>query len=210
MLKKTNKFEWFLILGFAGGALLSIYFPFLLKYSWFSLLTLCAYFIYHLLNQSTLQSLFLFLLISFFGYLSEVLGVNTGLFFGKYSYLNNLGVKAFGVPLIIGINWGLLIFAGYIICTSITQKILSVLINGFLCVLTDLLMEPTAPKLGFWKFEGGKPGSYNYLCWFLLSVLYSYILFVFFKNKKNKILNKAAIWVYICIVIFYIIVLLIL
>ena len=38
-------------------------------------------------------------------YLTEVIGVKTGLIFGEYSYGNVLGIKLFDVPIIIGLNW---------------------------------------------------------------------------------------------------------
>ena len=41
--------------------------------------------------------------------LTEAIGVNTGLLFGTYEYGANLGFKIFGVPLIIGVNWTVLI-----------------------------------------------------------------------------------------------------
>ena len=36
--------------------------------------------------------------------ISEILGVNYGLIFGDYIYLDNLGYKVFGVPVIIGLT----------------------------------------------------------------------------------------------------------
>ena len=39
----------------------------------------------------------------------EAIGVNTGKIFGQYIYDNGLGVKCFGTPLIIGLNWALLV-----------------------------------------------------------------------------------------------------
>jgi len=58
-----------------------------------------------------------FLLITCFlvGMLSEIIGVKYGFLFGEYSYGNALGIKFMGVPLIIGINWCILVFiTGYI------------------------------------------------------------------------------------------------
>ena len=42
--------------------------------------------------------------------ISEILGVNYGLIFGDYIYLDNLGYKVFGVPVIIGVNWIILTY----------------------------------------------------------------------------------------------------
>jgi putative membrane protein len=200
--KKINKFEWFLLAGFSGGAVLVFFVPFLLQYSWASLLILSVYFIFHLYKNNPIN-LLLFFVISLSGFIAEVVGVNTGLLFGKYEYKENLGIKVFGVPLIIGINWGILVFAGYVITSFITQKNWAYLWNGFLCTATDLLMEPAAPRLGFWEFEGLRPGLYNYLCWFLMAVFLSFLLYKYSRFKNSPALNKSALWVYICVGVFY-------
>ena len=44
------------------------------------------------------------------GMLAEILGVRYGFIFGEYSYGNALGTKVMGVPLMIGVNWCILIF----------------------------------------------------------------------------------------------------
>ena len=50
-----------------------------------------------------------FVVIAIASYLVEVYGVKTGNLFGTYSYGDNLGWKLFDVPLIIGVNWAVLI-----------------------------------------------------------------------------------------------------
>ena len=65
---------------------------------------------------------------------------------------------------------------------------LSIMVDGAtLAVLFDWLMEPAAVKLGYWKWLGnGEIPLYNYMCWFVISML---LLFVFHKlqfNKQNK------------------------
>jgi putative membrane protein len=42
------------------------------------------------------------------GMTAEWIGIHTGYLFGEYYYGENLGTKMDGVPLIIGINWGIL------------------------------------------------------------------------------------------------------
>ena len=46
------------------------------------------------------------------GLVTEIIGVNTGLLFGTYSYSSILGPKLFNVPLIIGLNWVMLSLIG--------------------------------------------------------------------------------------------------
>ena len=58
------------------------------------------------------KSFYFFLIICYFiSMLTEAIGVNTGLLFGTYEYGANLGFKIFGVPLIIGVNWTVLIIS---------------------------------------------------------------------------------------------------
>ena len=69
-----------------------------------------------IINIEWNKKLFLLIVTCFsVGMLSEIIGVNYGFLFGEYSYGKALGIKFKGVPLIIGINWCLLVFiTGYI------------------------------------------------------------------------------------------------
>lgn len=146
----------------------------------------------------------LFLLIAVtIGIAVEVIGVNTKLLFGDYSYGDVLGYKIKNVPLIIGVNWFVIIYCcGVSIHTLLVKaidkvaidtatkpmalKALSVIVDGAtLAVFFDWLMEPVAVQLGYWKWAGDIP-FYNYLCWFLVSMILL-TAFHFFKfNKQNK------------------------
>ena len=86
--------------------------------------------------------------------------------FGKYSYGDGLGFKLLNVPLIISINWAMLIFAGIRIVSGIfANKIVSLVVAAILVTIIDLIIEQVAPRLDFWKFEGGLPGLHNYQGW---------------------------------------------
>ena len=141
------------------------------------------------------------------GFSVEVVGVNTGKIFGEYSYGNSLGFKWQGVPLIIGVNWFIIIYcSGICLHTFLTKiiirvatdrkeppmvlKAMSVIMDGAtLAVFFDWLMEPVAIKLGYWKWVGGDIPVYNYICWFIVSFI---LLAVFHFSKFNKD-NKFAI-----------------
>ncbi|MFW5803961.1 MAG: carotenoid biosynthesis protein [bacterium] len=58
------------------------------------------------------------ILIAIVGFLVEVLGVQTGIIFGSYQYGETLGPKLFQVPLIIGINWLMLVYCIFIISST--------------------------------------------------------------------------------------------
>ena len=96
----------------------------------------------------------LFLIFSL-GLTVEILGVNYSFFFGEYQYGDNLGIKFFDVPLVIGFNWVLLIiitgnFASMIFSKSIMGK---VVFGSIMMILLDLLIEISAPKLDYWEFS---------------------------------------------------------
>jgi putative membrane protein len=139
------------------------------------------------------------------GILFEIIGTSTGWLFGNYSYGNKMGPGIKEVPLIIGINWFIIIYCCGVcvnmMLTKLTVKLseqagrpsktlqaLSILVDGAtLAVLFDWLMEPVAIKLGYWQWLGnGEIPLYNYICWFVISMM---LLFVFHRlqfGKQNK------------------------
>lgn len=149
---------------------------------------------------------FLFLMACFcVGMAVEMTGINTGMLFGDYTYGNVLGYSVLKVPLLIGINWVIIIYcSGISIHTLLmkainrisadtgknpmTLKAVSVIIDGAtLAVFFDWLMEPVAVKLGYWVWNGdGTIPFYNYLCWFLVSILLLSIFHFLKFNKHNK------------------------
>ena len=133
----------------------------------------------------------------------EIIGVNTKLLFGDYTYGNVLGFKIKNVPLIIGVNWFIIIYCcGISINTLLMKainkiaaetataptalKALSVIVDGAtLAVFFDWLMEPVAVQLGYWKWNGQIP-FYNYLCWFIFSMILLAVFHILQFNKQNK------------------------
>jgi len=111
----------------------------------------------------------LFLFIS--GMFVEWLGVNYSLLFGEYSYGENLGIKLGGVPLMIGINWAVLVYITAAIAKKISKStIVRILFGSILMVGLDYLMEFTAPVLDFWEFTGGNAPLSNYIAWFGIAI----------------------------------------
>lgn len=153
------------------------------------------------------------------GFLSEVIGVNTGMLFGDYNYGTVLGIKFKNVPLIISINWFIVIYCCGTTITALLQKIISstpvtensmkpsvtlkaisVIIDGAtLAAIFDWLIEPVAIKLGYWQWAGIDIPFYNYVCWFAISLLLM-ALFRFLSFDKN---NKFAINLLLIQVMFF-------
>ena len=142
--------------------------------SWFvkaTPLNLALSFLLILINtEISKKTVFLFILCFTVGMIAEIIGVNKGLIFGEYSYGNALGIKVFGVPILIGINWCILVFiTGYIADTFSHNFWQKILLGIFLMISLDLVMEPVAPVLDFWTFKSGLASFQNYLGWSLVS-----------------------------------------
>ena len=56
------------------------------------------------------KEVLVFLSILLISYLTEAVGVNYDFIFGDYEYGNGLGIKILGTPLLIGVNWVLLVY----------------------------------------------------------------------------------------------------
>jgi putative membrane protein len=179
-MKKTYKsyFLYFLILVYISGSIGFVLNPsFFSPFTPFTLLLTCFVFLIHS-PLADKKFIFAFFSIAFLGFIIEVVGVKTGLIFGKYSYGNGLGYKFLNVPLVISINWAMLIFAGIIIVSRIfANKITVLLVAALLVTLIDLIIEQVAPKLDFWQFEGGLPGLQNYLSWIGVAFFTSYFFY---------------------------------
>lgn len=132
----------------------------------------------------------------------EITGEATGLIFGSYYYGNVLGFKVFGVPLIIGFNWLLIILSSYAIASSISgNKIFLLLLTPAFAVIMDLLMEPVAVKLGFWIWENNIIPFQNFAAWFIISIAVTSSL-IYLNLKFNKFI---CISYYFSLLIFFLI-----
>lgn len=128
------------------------------------------------------------------GMITEMIGVNTGILFGKYAYGTVMGPKLLQVPYLIGINWFVIMYTSamtimkfhewvedrYAIAGSMLTpqiKSLSLILDGaLLATFFDFIMEPVAVKLGYWLWLGdGSIPFFNYLCWFIISIGLLYV-----------------------------------
>lgn len=128
------------------------------------------------------------ILIYLMGFTVELIGVKTGLLFGEYNYGNTLGLKLFNIPLIIGVNWLMLVFSVGCILDSVNRSFLAKsIIGAFMLVLLDYLIEPIAIKFDFWTWQNGIIPFKNYVAWFLFSFLFLMIFYKFQFDKNNSI-----------------------
>ena len=111
------------------------------------------------------------------GFFVEVIGVYSGLLFGEYHYGKTLGFQFFGVPLIIGVNWVLLVMSSFAVSSYfVSNSIFKVVLSSIIMVLLDLLIEPVAIRLDFWHWESDVIPLQNYIMWFLVAAIMNLIL----------------------------------
>lgn len=136
------------------------------------------------------------------GYFVEVAGVATGLIFGSYAYGPTLGWQLLGVPLIIGLNWLMLIYSTGSICAGLSlPPVLKAGLASGLMVLLDIFIEPVAMAYSFWQWENNVVPWQNYAAWFIISFSLHLLFFLLPFRKKNP----AAKYLYLLQLVFFII-----
>jgi putative membrane protein len=154
-------------------------------------------------RKEQMNRFLLFLGICFItGMAVEWIGIHTGLLFGDYQYGSNLGVKLAGVPLIIGVNWGVLSVSACTISELFRLKVIpSAILSAALMTGLDFLIEPVAIVSDYWTWNSSEIPFFNYLCWFLIAIPLHYVYFRWKLVEKNKV----AIALFIILALFFII-----
>lgn len=112
------------------------------------------------------------------GMVAEVVGTNTGLLFGHYTYGATLGPQYMGAPWLIGLNWVIVTYlAGILAAYLPASRVVRVLVGAALMVGFDLCMEPVAGRYDFWHWTGELVPLRNFRDWLILALLMQ-VLFV--------------------------------
>lgn len=178
----------FLILVYVSGAIGFVLNPdFFLPFTPFTLLyTSFVFLIYQPIHN--LKYVISFIAVAIIGFVSEVIGVKTGMIFGNYTYGSTLGFKFLEVPLTISLNWALLASACILISSYISSNRMVIsIITALMATAIDFLIEQVAPGLDFWKFAGGIAGWHNYLGWLLVSFIAAFLFVPILKTGNKKI-----------------------
>lgn len=123
------------------------------------------------------------------GMLAEITGVHSGWLFGEYAYGSTMGFALLDVPVIIGVNWFVVVFSAACAASLLAERIRrllhlspangsaarvsfeDILLSATFAVGFDWIMEPAAVRLGFWTWAGdGAVPMLNYLTWFAVSL----------------------------------------
>ncbi|NLF41901.1 MAG: carotenoid biosynthesis protein [Bacteroidales bacterium] len=135
------------------------------------------------------------------GFLVEVAGVQTSLVFGSYQYGSALGFKLFDTPLMIGINWFMLVYCFWAIVSMIhVPSWLRVPLAATMMLVYDIILEPVAMRLDMWSWENDTIPLQNYLAWFVISLEFFFLLALF----RIKIFNPASKWLIVFHTAFFI------
>jgi putative membrane protein len=169
-----------------------------------------------ILNEKTIGRKFVlfFGLCFLVGFMCEVIGTNTGLLFGNYKYGEAMGLKVFGVPILIGVQWFVTVFSiGNVVLfgykkikgnddRSLLINSTLVIIGAGLTTLFDFILEPAAISLTYWDwYPTGVVPMFNYVCWFVISGLLL-IPFYFTKTISSNVNYFAAILILIQTIFF--------
>ena len=128
----------------------------------------------------------------------EVIGVSTGKIFGAYEYGNTLRWQWQSVPLVIGLNWMVLIMAALDICKKWLNKTWTPIIAATMVVVFDWVMEPVAIHLDYWHWFGENIPLQNYFAWFIIALIFSVI---YQKLKLNT--NSMVLKIYFFVQLFF-------
>ncbi|WP_066507326.1 carotenoid biosynthesis protein [Rufibacter sp. DG15C] len=162
------------------------------------LLTNTILFLFH---RGWTRSFFLFAFTAWAaGFLFEWIGVHTGLLFGEYSYGAALGFKVDHIPLLIGLNWLMLVYSsGHLVQRWISHWLVRAFLGALLMVSLDVLIEPVAVRFDFWSWHQNQIPFSNFLGWFGVALL----LQVYFHKADFRKDNPMAPWVFVVQVLFF-------
>lgn len=126
-----------------------------------------------------------YLIVFLIGLFAEIIGVNTGLLFGEYSYSDSLGLKLLDTPIIIGMLW-LTLSVGIQswLKMSPLKKWPIFILGALIMTLFDVLLEPVAIHFNLWQWEGVGVPWFNYLCWFIIALVMQPIIFRYTNTRS--------------------------
>jgi bisanhydrobacterioruberin hydratase len=134
------------------------------------------------------------------GLLIEIIGVNTRVIFGNYIYGNGLGIKILNTPLMIGINWLMLVYCSSSVIENMRiHLVLKIFIAALLMLIYDFIIEHIAPFLNMWHWENNRVPVQNYIAWLIIAVLFQTTLGL----AGIKIKNQIAGTIFACQTLFF-------
>lgn len=132
----------------------------------------------------------------------EVAGVQTQAIFGSYRYGPAFGFKILNVPVLIGLNWLVLIYATSSIVDTLKLSVwMKAVLAAVLTTGLDLFIEPVAIRQNFWYWKDGHIPTQNFIAWFVAAFVLC-LLCLLLPFKKQNVLAAP---VYVIQLLFFII-----
>lgn len=154
----------------------------------------------------TIRMVVVFATIAIVGFLAELAGVQTGWIFGNYEYTNNFGIRWWGTPPLIGINWLFLSYAWAAVTGNTAHApAYRILYASFSMLAYDLLLEQAAPLMQLWHWKEGYIPWTNYSAWFVLALFFQWLIHHNHIVTRNRIalpLLLLQILMFVCIIFF--------
>lgn len=151
-------------------------------------LLLCAIVLLYFETQPKVNFWIVGLLIAALGFAVEWVGITTDFPFGAYHYEETLGFKLAGVPVMIGLNWFILIYCtqsiGFRLSAFTSATLGASLMMGY-----DFLLEPFAIRFDLWEWHQEEVPLQNYLAWWAIA----FGLHLLFRQLAGKRKNPLAI-----------------
>ncbi len=153
-------------------------------------------------NYTMVFYLFVFLA----SFLIEVWGVHSGVIFGNYAYGKGLGIKIAETPLLIGVNWVLLVYLSAVVFSALRRSVWSwIVLPSALMLMYDVVMEQVASKMDMWSWQGDIIPLQNYLMWAVLAIFFHSVRY----KLKIEAINKMALPLFGVQMLFFILILII-
>jgi putative membrane protein len=138
------------------------------------------------------------------GLLIEAVGVHTGVPFGQYRYLDSLGVKVLGVPLIVALAWTMMAYPAYVVSKILRPRHLvqRALIGGWALAAWDLFLDPQMVQAGHWQWlETTGPALagvplLNYVAWFAVASVMMVVLHVVRAPRDEPVDDRVPLALY--------------
>jgi putative membrane protein len=127
------------------------------------------------------------------GFISEIIGVNTGLIFGDYKYGTLMGWEIADTPMLIAVAWLIVTLSAWNIAKlGAFGKIATIFLASSITVLFDLLLEQFATAYGLWTWSNGIIPLKNYITWFFVSMII-FAIFAIYNNQKQVSLYSIGV-----------------
>lgn len=135
------------------------------------------------------------------GFGAEVIGIHTGLIFGDYVYGPTLGPMLWDVPIVIGVNWFILVYlTGTVFYRTTDNDYYAAFLGATAMTAFDFIMEPVAVKLDMWYWKFDQIPFINYLTWFVVA----FLIHLIFRKTNFLKYNALATFILVAMILFFV------